>query len=120
MTDLTFYAVISRLQQIQLVANEIQSISKELASVYEVSLDPLSPHIKRLVNQFPNEFDNYQLDEIVVASIAPLLRRMVANWNPLEDPTAFLSTFREWRGALKVNNETAPTTQVDIYGARTL
>ncbi|KAJ3520444.1 hypothetical protein NMY22_g12756 [Coprinellus aureogranulatus] len=112
--------LISRLQQIQLVANEIQTISKDLASVYEVSLDPLSPHISRLVNQFPNEFDNYQLDEIVVASIAPLIRRMVASWNPLEDPSAFLSTFREWRRALKVDTEApAPATQVDIYGART-
>ncbi|TEB36634.1 TFP11-domain-containing protein [Coprinellus micaceus] len=111
--------LISRLQQIQLVANEIQAISKELSSLYEVSLGPLSPSINRLVTQFPNEFDNYQLDEIVVASIAPLLRRMVANWNPLEDPSAFLSTFREWRRALKVSTETQPTTQVDIYGART-
>ncbi|KAF5338393.1 hypothetical protein D9611_012515 [Ephemerocybe angulata] len=113
--------LISRMQQIQIVANEIQTLSKELASVWEVSLDPLSPHIERLVNQFPNEFDVYQLDEIVVAAIAPLLRRMVANWNPLEDPSAFLTTFRQWRRALKVNTEAAePTTEIDIYGARTI
>ncbi|RXW22157.1 hypothetical protein EST38_g3707 [Candolleomyces aberdarensis] len=113
--------LISRLQQIQLVANEIQSLSKELSSMYEVSLEPFSPHITRLVNQFSNEFDKYQLDEIVVAAIAPTLRRMVVSWNPLEDPLAFLSTFRQWRRALKVNTENAePNDTVDIYGARTI
>lgn len=114
--------LISRLQQIQIVANEIQTLSKELASIWEVSLDPLSPHISRLVNEFPNEFDAYQLDEIVVAAIAPLLRRMVANWNPLQDPSAFLETFRQWRRALKVNtdNNTSLATTVDIYGSRTI
>lgn len=89
--------------------------------MYEVSLEPFSPHITRLVNQFSDEFDNYQLDEIVVAAIAPTLRRLVATWNPLEDPLAFLSTFRQWRRALKVNTENAePTDTVDIYGARTI
>ena len=73
--------------------------------MYEVSLDPFSPHITRLVTQFSDEFDKYQLDEIVVAAIAPTLRRMTASWNPLEEPLTFLSTFRQWRRALKVNTE---------------
>lgn len=46
---------------------------------------------------------------------------MVAQWNPLEDPTAFISTFRNWRQALKLGNtEEKPQTQVDVYGTRTI
>lgn len=114
--------VIARLQQIQLVANDIQTMSKELATVYEVSLDPFEPLFHKLVDQFPQEFDRYRLDEIVVAAVAPLVRRMVAQWNPLEDPTAFILTFRGWRRALKVNSsdEKHPQTQVDIYGSQTV
>lgn len=46
---------------------------------------------------------------------------MVGSWNPLEDPSAFVSTFRSWRRALKVNSvEQKPQTQVDVYGSSTL
>ncbi|KAG5647479.1 hypothetical protein DXG03_009414 [Asterophora parasitica] len=113
--------LIERLQKIQLVANDISAKAKELASVYEVSLEPFSPLFFTLVDQFSREFERYRLDEIVVAAIAPLVRRMVASWNPLEDPTAFVSTFRTWRRALRVNTEEkAPESQIDIYGSKTV
>ncbi|GLB41835.1 putative GC-rich sequence DNA-binding factor-like protein [Lyophyllum shimeji] len=113
--------LIERLQKIQIVANDINAKAKELASVYEVSLEPFSPLFYTLVDQFAREFERYRLDEIVVAAIAPLVRRMVAKWDPLEDPTAFVSTFRTWRRALRVNTEEAAVeSQVDIYGAKTV
>ncbi|KAF5315990.1 hypothetical protein D9758_018112 [Tetrapyrgos nigripes] len=112
--------LIARLQQVQIVANEIDAKAKELASVYEVSLDPFSPIIYRLVSEFENEFTRYRLDEVVVAAIAPLIRRMVAQWNPLEEPTTFISTFRNWRRALLINEEKTPQMQVDVYGSQTI
>ncbi|RDB23676.1 hypothetical protein Hypma_009153 [Hypsizygus marmoreus] len=113
--------MIEKLQKIQLVANDISAKSKELASVYEVSLEPFSPLFYTLVDQYSHEFEKYRLDEIVVAAIAPLVRRMVTNWNPLEDPSAFVSTFRTWRRALRVNiAEEQPQTQVDVYGSKTV
>ncbi|KAF8074956.1 GC-rich sequence DNA-binding factor-like protein-domain-containing protein [Lyophyllum atratum] len=113
--------LIERLQKVQLVANDINAKAKELASVYEVSLEPFSPLFYTLVDQFSREFERYRLDEIVVAAIAPLIRRMVANWDPLEDPSAFVSTFRTWRRALRVNAvEKAPESQVDVYGSKTV
>lgn len=132
--------MIARLQQIQLATNEINIKSKELASVYEVSLEPFSPLIYNLMEQFSLEFERYRLDEIVVAAIAPLVsihylllpedieemcsgqvRRLVANWDPLEEPTAFISTFRSWRRALRVSSdeEKPLQTQVDVYGSKT-
>ncbi|KAK2463587.1 hypothetical protein APHAL10511_004338 [Amanita phalloides] len=110
--------LISRLQQVSLVTNDIQSLSKELSSVYEISLEPFSPFIYKLVSQFSTELDLYQLDEIIVAAIAPLVRRMVANWNPLEDPSAFVSTFRSWRRVLRVKltEDKLPKTELDVYG----
>jgi tuftelin-interacting protein 11 len=114
-----YLLVIARLQKVQLVANNINATAKELISVYEVSLELFSPFFYTLVDQFSWEFEKYRLDEIVVAAIAPLVRRMVANWNPLEDPTAFVSTFRTWRRALRVNTtEEKPQTQVDVYGSK--
>ncbi|KAF9218977.1 TFP11-domain-containing protein [Gyrodon lividus] len=113
--------LISRLQQVTLVVDEIHAKSRELASVYEATLDDLSPLFSKLLVQFPTEFDKYRLDEIVVAAIAPIVRRIVAQWNPLQDPFALVSTFRTWKQALKVNLVAQPPqTQIDLYGARTV
>lgn len=64
-------AVISRMQKINLVVDDINNQAKQLASAYEISLDPFSPLFSKLLVQFPTEFDRYRLDEIVVAAIAP-------------------------------------------------
>ncbi|TFK75000.1 TFP11-domain-containing protein [Pluteus cervinus] len=111
--------LIARLQQVQIVANDINTKAKELASVEEVSLEALSPFFTKLIYEYAPEFDQYALDEIVVAAIAPLVRRMVNTWNPLEDPSFFVTTFRTWRKALKVNTlEDKPIqSDVSIYGS---
>ncbi|KAH7927332.1 TFP11-domain-containing protein [Leucogyrophana mollusca] len=113
--------LIARLQQVTLAVDEISSQAKELASVYEASLDAFSPLFSRLLLQFPAEFERYRLDEIVVAAIAPIVRRTVAQWNPLHDPFGLVTTFRTWKQALKINTpSSAPQTQVDVYGTRTV
>ncbi|KAK7056344.1 hypothetical protein VNI00_002898 [Paramarasmius palmivorus] len=113
--------LIARLQQVQLVASEIDSKAKEIGSLYEVSLEGFSPLFYKLMTEYEREFDKYRLDEVVVAAIAPLVRRMVSQWNPLENPTAFMSEFRNWRRALRVNMDQPPAeNQVDIYGTSTV
>lgn len=111
--------MIARLQQVQLIANDINSKSKELASVYEVTLDPLTPLFQNLMDGYAHEFDRYGLDELIVAAIAPLVRRIAANWNPLEDPTRFITTFRGWRRALKINahEDKPPENRLNVYGS---
>ncbi|EEB91113.1 hypothetical protein MPER_10584, partial [Moniliophthora perniciosa FA553] len=113
--------LIARLQQVQLVATEIDNKAKEVGSLYEVSLEGFSPLFYKLMTEYEREFERYRLDEVVVAAIAPLVRRMVSQWNPLEEPTAFMSEFRNWRRALRVNTEELPPkTQVDVYGTGTV
>ncbi|KII85866.1 hypothetical protein PLICRDRAFT_115444 [Plicaturopsis crispa FD-325 SS-3] len=113
--------LISRLQQVHLVVDEINAQAKELASVYEATLEPFQSHFYKLISQFPEEFDKYRLDDVVVGAIAPIFRRMVTQWHPLEDPTAFITLFRSWRRALKMNlvNEDIAS-QVDVYGSKTI
>ncbi|CAK5267229.1 unnamed protein product [Mycena citricolor] len=114
--------LIARLQQVHIVANEIDSKSKELASSYEPSLDSFSPLFYKLSDQFGPELEKYRLDEIAVAAIAPLLRRLVTAWNPLESPGDFVSTFRTWRNVLRIKEEQAKTVenQVDVYGTKSI
>jgi tuftelin-interacting protein 11 len=61
------------MQQVRLVINDIQTLSRQQASDYEASLEPFSPHFHKLLSQFPLEFDRYKLDEIVVGAIVPIV-----------------------------------------------
>ncbi|KIP04527.1 hypothetical protein PHLGIDRAFT_75791 [Phlebiopsis gigantea 11061_1 CR5-6] len=113
--------LIARLQQVHLVVDDINSQAKQLKSSYDVSLEPFSASFETLIGLYPGEFERYHLDEVVVAAIAPVVRRMFAQWQPLEDPTAFTSNFRLWRKALKMTeSDETPATQVQVYGSSTL
>lgn len=113
--------LITRLQQVNLVVDNISAQAREMASMYEASLEPFSANFEKLLGQFPKEFDGYRLDEVVVGAIAPVVRRMLAQWQPLEDPTAFTQLFRLWRGALKMSVvEEKPPDQIQVYGSSTV
>ena len=59
-----------------LVIDDLSAKSKaSLSSDFEPTLDVLSPFIEKLMGEFPREYDIYALDEVVVASIAPIVRR---------------------------------------------
>jgi tuftelin-interacting protein 11 len=66
--------VIARLQQVHLVADDINSHAKEQASIYEASLDTFTPSFDKLLAQYTKEYERYHIDEIVVAAIAPIVR----------------------------------------------
>lgn len=112
--------MIARLQQIHITASQIEAMAKELSSLYEISLLPFDPHFQQLIHNYSTEYEKYRLDEVVVAAIAPVVRRMVVTWNPLEDPTFLLPTFKNWRRALKINSEVlTPDKQIIMYGTTT-
>jgi tuftelin-interacting protein 11 len=66
--------VISKLQQIHLITDDISVQAKEIASAYEPSLDIFSPNFEKLYGQYTKECERYRLDEVVVAAIAPTVR----------------------------------------------
>ena len=65
--------MIARLQQVHLIVDDINTQAKDMASSYEVSLEPFSSNFDKLLGLYPKEFDCYHLDEIVIAAIAPIV-----------------------------------------------
>ncbi|CAL1714173.1 unnamed protein product [Somion occarium] len=113
--------LISSLQQVHLVVDDINTQAKEASSTYEPSLEPFSASFDKLVGHYPKEFDRYRLDEIVIAAIAPVVRRMLAQWKPLEEPAEFTAKFRLWRKALKMSvPDESQHDQVQVYGSSTV
>jgi tuftelin-interacting protein 11 len=66
--------VISRLQKIHLVTDQINDRVKSIAALYDATLDAFSDLFEVLTNQYAPEFEKYHLDEIVVAAMAPTVR----------------------------------------------
>jgi len=113
--------VISRLQNVHLIVDDIKTRSEQSSGDYEPSLEAFSPPIERLLTEFAQEYDQYHLDEIVVAAITPVVRRLLASWHPLEDSTLLVDSFRRWRRALKFTDlEQRNEMEVDIYGAQSI
>ena len=73
------YTVISRMQQMNVVVDEINTQAREIASTYEASLEPFGPAFDKLLGQHAAEFDRCRLDEVVVAAIAPVVRILVVS-----------------------------------------
>jgi tuftelin-interacting protein 11 len=65
--------VIARLQQVHLVTDEISGLAKDAASSYDTTLDVFTPAFEKLLAQYTREYERYNLDEIVVAAIAPMV-----------------------------------------------
>ncbi|KAG8969569.1 hypothetical protein FRC03_002008 [Tulasnella sp. 419] len=95
--------LIARLQKVHLVVDEIKVAAKEAAGLYEATLDGFSKHFETLVREYSNECDKYGLDEIMVAAIAPVFRRMLGSWNPLLEPMFLTQQLRQWRTAFKMS-----------------
>ena len=69
--------MVTRLQNVHLVVDEIKTQSQLSDGDYEPSLEAFSPHIEKLVTLFGTEYDAHGLDEIVVSAIAPVVRTIV-------------------------------------------
>ncbi|KAF8523620.1 GC-rich sequence DNA-binding factor-like protein-domain-containing protein [Gautieria morchelliformis] len=110
--------LLSRLQNVHLIVDEIKAQCQPSGSDYEPSLEALSPHIEKLVTLFGAEYDTHKLDGIVVAAIAPLVRQSLASWQPLQDPTLLVNVLRRWRRALKMSVMEKAQLNADVYGAR--
>ncbi|KAJ3414840.1 Tuftelin-interacting protein 11 [Chytridiales sp. JEL 0842] len=53
--------------------------------------------------EFYVEYLQFRLDAFVVASISPLLKRLVLEWDPLVTPDFGVKTFAKWRKLLRVS-----------------
>ncbi|CAO1621112.1 unnamed protein product [Sympodiomycopsis kandeliae] len=48
------------------------------------------------------EIAAYSLDEALVGAMAPLYKRLMANWQPLKEPRYLLEVFKSWRIVLRL------------------
>ncbi|QRV88943.1 Tuftelin-interacting protein 11 [Ceratobasidium sp. AG-Ba] len=96
--------LIARLQRVHLVVDEISAKAKVVAREPEpqTALEQFTPYFDQLLMEYSGEYERHRLDEIVVASVAPTIRRAMAQWEPLNEPAAFTDIFRRWKKAFRL------------------
>ncbi|TPX55306.1 hypothetical protein PhCBS80983_g05426 [Powellomyces hirtus] len=92
------------------LANECQVLSQKfMHSLQEINLDALliafSPPFQKLQHEYFEEYQRYKLDELVIASLAPVMKRLLARWEPLTDPTYASDVFRQWKRLLMIASQ---------------
>ncbi|KAI8825833.1 GC-rich sequence DNA-binding factor-like protein-domain-containing protein [Fimicolochytrium jonesii] len=94
-----------QLKAVMEIANECQTYSKQFTVNFETAnLESLvaafSGPFQKLQTTYFEEYKTYRLDELVVASLTPIVKRLLADWQPLSDPRYGSDAFREWKRLL--------------------
>lgn len=102
-----------RLRAVVELANECQRYSQQFTyTLGEIDVNSLiqaftGPFTKLQQEHF-EEYQMYGLDELVVASLAPIVKKMLASWDPLADPTFGADAFRQWKKLLMTPTQRSP------------
>jgi tuftelin-interacting protein 11 len=70
----------------------------------------------KLKIDFKNEFEEFNLGDLVPGIIAPKIAELMGDWRPLEDPTKHVEVFKKWAGILGYQ-KSFTTTAFDPYPA---
>ncbi|KAJ3029192.1 UNVERIFIED_CONTAM: hypothetical protein HDU68_012779 [Siphonaria sp. JEL0065] len=88
----------------QTVVEEGKKLEKSLivrgseASIPSEEIDAaFSSLFQRIQTEYFDEYVEHRLDSLVVGAMAPLIKRMLLNWSPLQEPHFALESFRKWR-----------------------
>ncbi|GAA6037203.1 hypothetical protein JCM8097_008617 [Rhodosporidiobolus ruineniae] len=65
---------------------------------------------ERLLDEFAEEFVEMGLDEVVVAALTPILRRLWTSWDPLTSPTYLISSLKPLRKHFRIDAHLANPT----------
>ncbi|EDW76379.2 uncharacterized protein Dwil_GK15423 [Drosophila willistoni] len=92
---------------VQLEQNHIKTLEEALQRVDKLSEDPdislsEAEHLfLELIHDYSSEFKEFGLADLAAGVIAPLMKRELSSWQPLEQPTKPLQLVKKWRSMLQ-------------------
>ncbi|KAI9105001.1 GC-rich sequence DNA-binding factor-like protein-domain-containing protein [Phlyctochytrium arcticum] len=94
-----------RLKMVVELANECEKISRQFTVTmrdldFETVENAFAMIFNKIKTELSGEFKSYGLDQLVVASVAPIVRKLLQDWNLLEQPAFASSAFRSWQKLL--------------------
>ncbi|KAL1923074.1 uncharacterized protein VTP21DRAFT_9450 [Calcarisporiella thermophila] len=97
---------IKRTAELKNLAKECERISKLAQSAVAPSMDLFEEPFSQIITNYMEEYESYHLDSLVISVMAPMVKQMLANWEPLKDPSLALDIFQKWRVLLRTNPPT--------------
>ncbi|KAJ3236407.1 hypothetical protein HDU81_010790 [Chytriomyces hyalinus] len=73
----------------------------------------------RIQTDFFDEYVEHRLDTLVVGAMAPLIKKMLFRWAPLQDPKFGLENFRNWRTLFRFSVKKRGITENGVGSNRT-
>ncbi|BFF93517.1 septin-interacting protein 1 [Drosophila madeirensis] len=110
---------------VHLERNHISTLEAVLVRVERLSEDPdITLHAAeqlflQLLEDYAAEFKEFGLADLAAGVIAPLVKRELVSWQPLEAPTQPLQLIKKWRGMLQREEpaEQQPRNVFDPYSS---
>jgi tuftelin-interacting protein 11 len=87
------------------LAKALDSLKLEGNGSLDEQWDEVVRNLEILQVEFNDRLHDYGLPEAAVASIEPLFRRKIEEWEPLQDPESLVSTLRRLLPILGVNDD---------------
>ncbi|KAL7754064.1 hypothetical protein RI367_000043 [Sorochytrium milnesiophthora] len=103
-------AAIDRLTRALQIIKDCSRRIKADGNSSEPNLGIFDQALRTLQTDYYHEYVQHHLDRMVIALIAPLVRRIFFDWSPSEDPQRGTSFFAKWKTLLQ-----APARKVDAH-----
>lgn len=95
---------------IKLENNHIETLERAMLLVKDLvepeeklTLDEAAKIFMKIQSEFPAEYKEFGLDDLVAGVIAPLFQEELKDWNPLESPTQHIYLVKKWATILNVH-----------------
>ncbi|KAK9373999.1 GC-rich sequence DNA-binding factor-like protein-domain-containing protein [Lipomyces chichibuensis] len=107
---------IDRLVRIVEIAKKLQAMAQESSTAGKVPLarlEEVGVQLEILQFQYPDEVEKFRLDDIAVAALSPILRQLIASWDPLIDHTYLKEHFIRWQTILRIHGRESTSNRTD-------
>ncbi|RKP05513.1 GC-rich sequence DNA-binding factor-like protein-domain-containing protein, partial [Thamnocephalis sphaerospora] len=98
---------LTRLKAVNELVTDCRNRARIAAQSEAASMQQYEELLDKLVQQYPVEYRQLELDTLVVSLLAPIMRQQLADWDPLADPTLFLAQVKRWRPHLRTCSDAA-------------
>ncbi|KTW25966.1 hypothetical protein T552_03240 [Pneumocystis carinii B80] len=93
---------------------KLEKIIKEIEDIYLfcknnsedslVLLNNISGILEEIQHKFLEEIEIYNLDEVIISILFPIIKPLFLSWDPLEEPSPVLNFFHKWKQIIGVKN----------------
>ncbi|KAJ9124319.1 hypothetical protein QFC22_001119 [Naganishia vaughanmartiniae] len=110
---------ILRLQSIHAITQHISSLATDLSPMDEEDpLNKFEDDFTKLIEEFRAEYDEYDLDEVLVGAISQALAPLFRDFEPLKGSPVLLRSLQRWKRAYRYSEtDRSESRSLEAYGA---